>query len=96
METANTIKKFKILLRVDGGIKIHKYGPHLFHTSNHKVVEWLSKYTEWIPYKHKVKALLDSGKYVTLPVNKETIEIVGKEKIIDVFFSTIYQENVGD
>ena len=57
------------------GIRIHKYGPHLFHTNNKKVYDWLSKFTEWIPYKHKVKALLDDGRYVTLPVNNETLNI---------------------
>jgi UDP-galactopyranose mutase len=68
------------------GIRVHKYGPHLFHTSNQKVVNWLSQFTEWIPYEHKVKAQLSDGKYVTLPVNKETIEIVGEENILDIFF----------
>jgi UDP-galactopyranose mutase len=70
----------------ENGIRIHKYGPHLFHTSNLNVVEWLSKFTEWTPYKHKVKALLENGKLVTLPVNKETAEIVGEENIFDIFF----------
>ncbi len=68
------------------GIRVHKYGPHLFHTSNLKVVDWLSNYTDWIPYKHKVKALLKDGRYVTLPVNRETVDIVGKDHIIDTFF----------
>lgn len=67
------------------GIRIHKYGPHLFHTSNLKVVDWLSKFTKWIEYKHKVKALLADGKFVTLPVNQETAKIVGKDNIIDIF-----------
>ncbi len=70
----------------DYGIRVHKYGPHLFHTSNQQVVDWLSKYTEWIPYKHKVKALLQDGRYVTLPVNKETADTVGTENILDIFF----------
>lgn len=68
------------------GIRIHKYGPHLFHTSNLKVVNWLSKFTEWIEYKHKVKAMLSNGSLVTLPVNLETISLVGKENIIDTFY----------
>ena len=68
------------------GIRIHKYGPHLFHTSNQYVVNWLSKFTDWTPYKHKVKAMLENGTLVTLPVNKETAEIVGVENIIDIFF----------
>lgn len=67
------------------GIKIHKYGPHLFHTNNKTVFDWLSNYTEWTPYKHKVKAILSDGRYVTLPVNKETKTIVGEENIIDTF-----------
>jgi UDP-galactopyranose mutase len=67
------------------GIRIHKYGPHLFHTNNKRVFDWLSKFTEWVPYKHKVKAQLKDGTYVTLPVNKHTISIVGKEKLIETF-----------
>ena len=68
------------------GIRIHKYGPHLFHTNNKEVFEWLSQFTEWVPYKHKVKAQLQDGSYVTLPVNKETKEIVGEENVLDYFF----------
>jgi UDP-galactopyranose mutase len=69
----------------DIGIRIHKYGPHLFHTNNKRVFDWLSKFTKWVPYKHKVKALLKDGKYVTLPVNKHTISIVGKENLVETF-----------
>ena len=46
------------------GIRVHKYGPHLFHTNNKEVVDWLSQFTEWVDYKHKVKAQLDDGTYV--------------------------------
>ena len=69
----------------DYGIRVHKYGPHLFHTNNETVFAYLSKFTTWIPYEHKVKAMLADGRYVTLPVNKETAEIVGKENIVDIF-----------
>jgi UDP-galactopyranose mutase len=68
------------------GIRQHLYGPHLFHTSNQRVVDWLSRFTKWTPYNHKVKALLQDGKLVTLPVNKETSEIVGEKNILDTFF----------
>ena len=67
------------------GIKQHKYGPHLFHTSNHKVVEFLSRFTDWTPYKHKVKAQLADGKLVTLPINLETKEIVGADNCVEIF-----------
>jgi len=65
---------------------MHQYGPHLFHTNNKKVYDFLSQYTEWVEYKHKVKAQLADGRYVTLPVNKETKEIVGEENVLDIFF----------
>lgn len=68
------------------GIRVHSYGPHLFHTSNTTVVEWLSKFTDWVPYKHRVKALLHDGEYATLPVNKKTSEIVGPDNVMNIFF----------
>lgn len=68
------------------GIRVHKYGPHLFHTNNKEVFDYLSRFTEWVDYKHKVKAQLADGRYVTLPVNKETKEIVGEENVLDIFF----------
>lgn len=76
-------------------IRIHKYGPHLFHTSNTKVIQWLSKFTEWTPYKHKVKAMLSDGRLVTLPVNKETADIVGENKLIDTFYRPYTQKMWG-
>lgn len=68
------------------GIRVHEYGPHLFHTNNKKVYDFLGQFTEWVEYKHKVKAQLSDGRYVTLPVNRETKEIVGEENVIDTFF----------
>jgi UDP-galactopyranose mutase len=67
------------------GIRLHKYGPHLFHTNNKKVFDWLSKFTEWVEYKHKVKAMLEDGTLVTLPINNETRKIVGEEKLVETF-----------
>jgi len=68
------------------GIRVHKYGPHLFHTNNKKVFQWLTRFTDWVKYHHKVKAQLKDGRYVTLPVNKETKDIVGEENVLDIFF----------
>jgi len=66
-------------------ILIHKYGPHAFHTNNKEVVDWLLQFGEWFDFKLKVKAQLSSGQYVTLPVNKETKDIVGEENLIQTF-----------
>jgi UDP-galactopyranose mutase len=68
------------------GIRIHKYGPHIFHTNNKKAFDWITQFGNWEPYYHKVKAQLSDGQYVTLPVNQETKEIVGEDNIIDIFF----------
>jgi len=54
------------------GVSIHKYGPHIWHTNDEKIHSYMSEFTEWIEYKHKVKALLDTGDYVTIPANQET------------------------
>ncbi|VUD56657.1 UDP-galactopyranose mutase [Thalassocella blandensis] len=68
------------------GIRYHKYGPHIFHTNNEKVFVWLSKFTDWINYEHKVKAILDSGETVVIPPNLETIERLGKENVLDILY----------
>ncbi len=59
--------------RDENGILIHKYGPHLFHTSNKKVYEYLSCFTKWDKYEHKVLCSID-GKNIPIPFNFNTIE----------------------
>ena len=66
-------------------ILVHQYGPHLFHTNNRSVFEFLSRFTDWVDYQHRVKAMLDTGELLTLPVNLDTKNKVGKDKVIDTF-----------
>lgn len=54
------------------GILIHKYGPHIFHTNSKDVFEYLSAFTEWRPYEHRVLASVD-GQLVPIPINLNTI-----------------------
>ncbi len=54
------------------GILIHKYGPHIFHTNYKEVWAFLSRFTEWVCYQHKVRAYID-GKLVPFPINLDTI-----------------------
>lgn len=68
------------------GLRVHHYGPHIFHTSNKVVVDFLSRFTTWVPYKHRVKGMLSSGELVTLPVNLDTIEKVGEQNVVDIFY----------
>ena len=54
------------------GILIHKYGPHIFHTNSKKVFDYLSQFTSWRPYEHRVLASVD-GQLVPIPINLNTI-----------------------
>lgn len=58
------------------GVRVHRYGPHLFHTNNAKIVEWLSAFGSFVPYEHKVEAALPDNRRVPLPVNRCTINAV--------------------
>lgn len=58
------------------GITVHKYGAHIFHTNNQRVFDWLSQFIPWVPYEHRVKAMLSTGELVTFPPNNETLERV--------------------
>jgi UDP-galactopyranose mutase len=54
------------------GVLVHKYGPHIFHTNSAKVFDYLSQFTEWRPYQHRVRAMVD-GQLVPMPINLDTI-----------------------
>ena len=56
----------------EDGILVHKYGPHIFHTNSKEVFDYLSLFTEWIPYEHKVLAKLGDELY-PIPINRLTI-----------------------
>src|SRR5437764_1790994 len=54
------------------GLLIHRYGPHIFHTNSKEVFDYLSRFTEWRQYEHKVLASVD-GQLVPIPINLDTI-----------------------
>ena len=54
------------------GILIHRYGPHIFHTNSREVFTYLSRFTDWRPYQHRVRAWVD-GRLVPIPINLDTI-----------------------
>ena len=55
------------------GILVHKYGPHIFHTNSAEVMEYLSQFTAWRDYEHRVLAQVD-GKMLPIPINLDTLE----------------------
>jgi UDP-galactopyranose mutase len=56
----------------EAGILVHKYGPHIFHTNSRDVFEYLSQFTEWRPYQHRVLACVD-GQLLPIPINLDTV-----------------------
>ena len=76
------------------GVWMHPYGPHIFHTQSQKVFDWLSRFTEWRSYEHRVKASVD-GKLVPMPINRTTInqlyDLDLDEAGVDAFFASVRQ-----
>jgi UDP-galactopyranose mutase len=56
----------------EAGILVHRYGPHIFHTNSREVFQYLSHFTEWRPYEHRVLASVD-GQRVPMPINLDTL-----------------------
>src|SRR5215207_8881416 len=56
----------------DDGLLVHRYGPHIFHTNSKQVFEYLSRFTEWRSYQHRVLASVD-GQLLPIPINLDTV-----------------------
>jgi UDP-galactopyranose mutase len=54
------------------GLLIHQYGPHIFHTNSDQVFNYLSRFTTWRPYEHRVLAAVDD-RLLPIPINLDTI-----------------------
>ena len=58
--------------RDEAGILVHKYGPHIFHTNSRDILDYLSRFTRWRPYEHRVLAEVE-GRLVPMPINRTTL-----------------------
>jgi UDP-galactopyranose mutase len=56
----------------DHGVLVHPYGPHIFHTNAQRIFDYLSRFTEWRFYEHRVLASV-RGQLVPLPINRTTL-----------------------
>lgn len=54
------------------GIRLSKYGAHIFHTDNEEVWDFVNRFSHWLPYTHKVKSYVND-QFVPIPVNIETV-----------------------
>ena len=66
----------------ENGVRIHLYGPHIFHTSNQEVFEFLKQYSDFYPYEHKVIGRID-GKLVPIPFNFTSLEMLFEKEKAD-------------
>lgn len=82
----------------DAGILVHRYGPHIFHTASRDVFEYLSRFTEWRSYQHRVMAAVD-GQLVPIPINLDTINQLTNSRFssaeLDDYFHSV-AEPVGE
>ncbi len=74
----------------ENGILVHRYGPHIFHTNSRRVFEYLSSFTAWRHYQHRVRALVE-GQLLPIPINLDTINGLYGLKLssleLEAFFS---------
>jgi UDP-galactopyranose mutase len=56
----------------DAGILVHRYGPHIFHCNSAEIFIYLSQFTAWRPYEHRVRAIVD-GQALPFPINLDTV-----------------------
>ena len=78
----------------ENGVRIHKYGPHIFHTNDKEVFEYLQKFTSFYFYEHRVIGYID-GEYVPIPFNFKSLELLfpsDKVKIIKEKLLSTYKD----
>jgi len=54
------------------GLLVHAYGAHIFHTNSRRIFEYLSRFTDWRFYEHRVRAIV-AGQLYPIPINRTTI-----------------------
>ncbi|WP_114311634.1 UDP-galactopyranose mutase [Thermus caldifontis] len=64
------------------GVLVHKYGPHIFHTNSQKVWDYLSRFTEWRPYYHRVRAVAE-GQEIPLPFSLASLRALFSQRLAE-------------
>lgn len=79
----------------DAGVLVHPYGPHIFHTNSDDVFRYLSQFTAWRPYQHRVLASVD-GQLLPMPINLDTVnKLYGLQLTafeLDAFFEKVAEK----
>jgi len=58
--------------RDENGVLVHRYGPHIFHTNAKRIFDYLSRFTEWRRYEHRVRGVVN-GRAYPFPINRDTL-----------------------
>ena len=72
------------------GIMVHRYGTHIFHTDDKNVWDFLSRFSKWYPYQHKVRGLVD-GQIVPIPFNLNSLRQVFPKIMADKMESRLIE-----
>ena len=77
--------------RDDAGVLVHRYGPHIFHTNGPEIARYLSQFTEWRPYEHRVLAHV-RDRLLPIPINRTTVnELFGldleDDEAVEAFYA---------
>ncbi|SIS51137.1 UDP-galactopyranose mutase [Alicyclobacillus vulcanalis] len=75
------------------GLFIHRYGPHIFHTNSERVFHYLSQFTSWRIYQHRVRAMVD-GQLVPVPVNLDTIAALYHVSVDEPRLPSLIQQDI--
>lgn len=77
------------------GLLIHRYGPHIFHTNSAEIFNYLSRFTQWRQYQHRVLASVD-GHLVPIPINLDTVNTLYGLKLtsfeVEDFFASVAEK----
>ena len=76
----------------EAGVLVHRYGPHIFHTNSAEIFAYLSRFTDWRPYQHRVRASVD-GQLLPIPINLDTVNALYGLRLtsfeLEAFFNSV-------
>lgn len=77
------------------GVLIHRFGPHIFHTNSDEVLAYLSRFTQWRPYEHRVLAEVE-GQMLPMPINRTTLEKLFNVTLADDASADAFLASLGE
>ena len=78
----------------DQGLLVHRYGPHIFHTNAPRIWDYLSRFTDWRPYEHRVLGSID-GQLVPIPFNLNSLAALFPRRAAELERRLVHQFGEG-